>query len=117
MRHRIALIVVTVFIEAPATLLTPMSDAWRYFLTGGRRKSASALHRAGRVLAPGGRRISVDDGTPKLVRDELALLAELAASGSLRPVIDRIYPLEGIVEAHRYVSGGHKRGNVIITVD
>ncbi|NTU78379.1 MAG: NAD(P)-dependent alcohol dehydrogenase [Chloroflexales bacterium] len=88
-----------------------------FFDTVGRRKSASALRKAGRVLAPGGRRISVDDGTPKLVRDELELLAELAASGSLRPIIDRIYPLEGIVEAHRYVSGGHKRGNVIVTVD
>lgn len=83
----------------------------------GKRKSASALRKAGRVLAPGGRRISVDDGTPKLGRDDLARLAELAASGRLRPVIDRVYPLEDIVEAHRYVSGGHKKGNVIVTVD
>jgi NADPH:quinone reductase-like Zn-dependent oxidoreductase len=82
----------------------------------GKRKSASALRKVGRVLAPGGRRISVDDGAPKLVRDDLELLAKLAASGSLRPVIDRIYPLEDIVEAHRYVGGGHKRGNVIVTV-
>lgn len=83
----------------------------------GKRKSASALRKAKLVLAPGGQRISVDDGTPKLVLDELEFLAELAVSGNLRPVIDRVYPLEGIVEAHRYVSGGHKKGNVIVTVD
>lgn len=88
-----------------------------FFDAVGKRKSASALRKAKCVLAPGGRRISVDDGTPKLVRDQLELLAELAASGELRPVIDRVYPLEGIVEAHRYVSGGHKKGNVIVTVD
>jgi NADPH:quinone reductase-like Zn-dependent oxidoreductase len=93
------------------------SERYDIFLDAvGKRKSASALRKVGRVLAPGGRRISVDDGTPKFTRDDIALLAELATSGSLRPVIDRVYPLEDIVEAHRYVSGGHKRGNVVITV-
>jgi NADPH:quinone reductase-like Zn-dependent oxidoreductase len=82
----------------------------------GKRKSASALRKAALVLAPGGRRISVDDGAPKLTLDQLDLLADLAASGSLRPVIDRVYPLEDIVEAHKYVDGGHKRGNVVISV-
>jgi len=82
----------------------------------GRRKSAAALRRCRRVLAPGGVLVSVDDGTPKLRRDDLALLAEQAASGALRPVIDRTYVLDEIVAAHRYVDDGHKRGNVLITV-
>lgn len=47
---------------------------------------------------------------------ELRLLADLAERGQFRPVIDRRYPFEQIVEAHRYVDSGHKKGNVIITL-
>jgi NADPH:quinone reductase-like Zn-dependent oxidoreductase len=50
-----------------------------------------------------------------LARD-LEHLTTLAETGSLRPVVDRRYPLEEIAEAHRYVEGEHKRGNVIINV-
>jgi NADPH:quinone reductase-like Zn-dependent oxidoreductase len=82
----------------------------------GKRKSAAALRQCQRVLAPGGARISVDDGTPKLRREDLVSLGELAATGAIRPVIDRTYALDDIVDAHRYVDTGHKRGNVILTV-
>lgn len=82
----------------------------------GRRKSARALVDAQRALTPGGKVVSVDGAFPRPVLADLVVLKELAESGALKPVIDRTYPLEEMVEAHRYVDGGHKKGNVVITV-
>jgi NADPH:quinone reductase-like Zn-dependent oxidoreductase len=82
----------------------------------GKRKSAVSLGRCRQVLAPGGACVSVDDGTPKLRREDLVLLGELATKGEIRPVIDRTYALDNIVEAHTFVGTGHKRGNVVVSV-
>jgi NADPH:quinone reductase-like Zn-dependent oxidoreductase len=82
----------------------------------GKRKSAKAMSSAEDALRPGGKSISIDDIRPWLRAEDMLLLKRLAESGALTPVIDRTYPLEEMVEAHRYVEQGHKRGNVIVTV-
>ena len=79
------------------------------------RKSLKA--QGSTALAPDGVYVSIDDGLAKVSREDLVLLKDLAESGKFKPVIDRSYPLEEIVEAHRYVESGHKKGNVVITVD
>lgn len=60
--------------------------------------------------------IRVDHRGGDLGSEGMARLAALAEAGEVRPVIDRTYDLDGVVEAHRYVDTGHKRGSVVLRV-
>ena len=73
-----------------------------------------------KVLKDNGIYLNVDSASDKVdkkdVNSLLKELKDLAEAGQLNPVIDRSYPWEQIVEAHRYVDKGHKKGNVAIIV-
>lgn len=92
--------------------------------------------RCRRVLRKGGRLLLVNAGLPAMLAmpwaaisgrriiagpatekaEDLELLARLAEAGEFRPVIDRVYSFKEIVDAHRHVDSGRKKGNVVITM-
>jgi NADPH:quinone reductase-like Zn-dependent oxidoreductase len=97
----------------------------------------TSFSRSARVLAPNGRHVFVTFGLPHLLqmlwtglrrgkrvicgfssgsRRDLMFIKALVEVGALEPVVDRIYGLQDIAEAHRHVDSGRKRGSVIIAV-
>lgn len=99
----------------------------------------TSFSRSKRVLAPHGRHVFVVQTLTQLVqalwtsmrrgrrvivgfsggdsKDDLLLIKRLIDTGAIRPVIDRTYLLQEIVDAHRYVDTGRKRGGVVVSVD
>ncbi|MCB8945100.1 MAG: NAD(P)-dependent alcohol dehydrogenase [Ardenticatenaceae bacterium] len=74
-------------------------------------KSASS-----KLLTPHGIYVTMAKLDSKESMGNLLFVKELIEADKLKAVIDRCYPLEQMVEAHRYVDTGRKKGNVVITV-
>ncbi|MDO5981584.1 NAD(P)-dependent alcohol dehydrogenase [Flavivirga spongiicola] len=80
----------------------------------GKNKSSKLKTQLKKTLSHHGKYVSVDDGLLKIQPDYLVRLKELTEAGCIKAVIDKQYPFEAIVKAHRYVDKGHKKGNVVI---
>ncbi|MBR9923148.1 MAG: NAD(P)-dependent alcohol dehydrogenase [Bacteroidetes bacterium] len=92
-------------------------DVYKYVIDAVGNDKSSALKEASKkALTPNGKYLSIDHGTPLTPKAAFMNLQSLAEQEMIKPVIDRVYPLEKMSEAHQYVELGHKRGNVVITV-
>jgi NADPH:quinone reductase-like Zn-dependent oxidoreductase len=72
--------------------------------------------KASKALSPNGTFVTMAKLDSKESIENLVFIKERIEAGEIKAVIDRCYPLEQMVEAHRYVDAGHKKGNVVITV-
>lgn len=92
-------------------------ETYKYVIDAvGNSKSSVLKEKSKKALAPNGKYISIDQGTPLTPKEAFVNLKTLAEQEKIKAVIDRVYPLEKMAEAHQYVEMGHKRGNVVITV-
>jgi len=82
----------------------------------GKIKTSKLKDNCKKALLKDGKYVSIGNGALKLSSKRLDLLTNLIENGKIKPVVDKIYPLEEIVEAHRYVEMGHKKGGVAITI-
>ncbi len=92
-------------------------ETYKYVIDAvGNSKSSVLKEKSKKALYPNGKYISIDHGTPLTPKEVFVELKNLTEQGKITPIIDRVFPLEKMAEAHAYVERGHKRGNVIVTV-
>lgn len=82
----------------------------------GERKTSALKEKSKKSLTSQGKYISIDKGIPSTSRRDFLTIKKMVEEGKLKPIIDRSFPLEEMVQAHKYVERGHKRGNVVITI-
>lgn len=85
------------------------------FDAAGKKLSVKLQYKS--VLKPNGKFISVDDGNPKIHKDVLNSIKNLIEAEKIKVIIDKIFTLDQIQEAHRVVENRHKRGGVIISIN
>ncbi len=83
----------------------------------GKNKTSYVKNSVKESLTPSGRYLSVDDGLLKIHADYLRKLKTHFELGHIKAIIDRKYSINEIVDAHKYVDKGHKKGNVIIEIN
>ena len=92
-------------------------ETYKYVIDAvGNSKSSRLKEKSKKALTSYGKYISIDHGTPLTPKEAFFNLKSLAEQEKIKPVIDCIYPLEKMAEAHKYVEMGHKRGNVVISI-
>ncbi len=90
-------------------------STYKYVLDAvGNSKSSILKEKSKKALNVNGKYISIDTGVPKTPKSAFIQLKNYLTAGEIKPVIDRVFPLDKIAEAHDYVELGNKRGNVVI---
>jgi NADPH:quinone reductase-like Zn-dependent oxidoreductase len=82
----------------------------------GKAKNSKLKVACKKALTKEGIYATIDDKALELSAKRLDLITKLVEEGHIKPILDKIFPLEEIVEATKYVEEGHKRGGVAITV-
>ncbi len=83
----------------------------------GKAKTSPLKEACKKALTANGKFASIDDGALQLSSKRLDLLTGLIEEKRMAPVLDKVFPLEEIVAAHKYVEEGHKRGGVAMRID
>jgi NADPH:quinone reductase-like Zn-dependent oxidoreductase len=83
----------------------------------GKAKNSALKEASKKALSKYGKYISIDDGALICSSDRLSKIKGMVENNSIKPINDRCYNFDQIIDAHKYVELGHKRGNVAIIVN